>query len=409
MLIYIAVYKSLWQWQAEKLLNKLYKPVQDWFAQHGKKYPWSISSVKLKHSNNKLNGIRSHAIIDSRPYSQSVVIDDFRDENVHMLPSSYAVWVSEVMLQQTRVETVIPYYNAWLQRWPSLSQLATSAEEQVLKQWEGLGYYNRALNMRKCAQKCVNEQGRTELPISSIELRKLPGIGEYIAAAIASISSNEAVLALDTNVKRIFSRLYQEQPSSATIKAWQRQHQQALQLCLWCGNANVALIQLGQQLCKASKPLCVVCPLQPICPAATQTGKGNWDVFPSPKTYQKHKCSSQRLLLCAEGKYLLLRKRSGHLCHLWRLPEAQQLGLSDSKLFHHTYLGCFHHAYLQTQEQIKVWAYNTISFCYEWEVILNQQAHQFEWLWTEDFSALTLAGPYRKFLARTAIQTRLVR
>ena len=126
------------------------------------------------------------------------------------------------MLQQTRVETVLPYYSAWLERWPSLSQLATATEQQVLKQWEGLGYYSRALNMLKCAQQCVYEQGQTELPQNSSALRKLPGIGEYISAAVASISSNEAILALDTNVKRIFSRLYQEQPNPTSIKAWQK-------------------------------------------------------------------------------------------------------------------------------------------------------------------------------------------
>ena len=106
------------------------------------------------------------------------------------------------------------------------------------------------------------------------------------------------------------------------------------------------------------------------------------------------------MLLCSEGKYLLLRKRSGHLSHLWRFPEAQQLGLLVSQLSDIQLIGRFSHAYLQTQEKIEVWAYNTHSLCHEWDSILSKQADNFEWLWAEDLSPFTLAGPYRKFLQK---------
>ncbi|MBM3137434.1 MAG: A/G-specific adenine glycosylase, partial [Chloroflexi bacterium] len=119
----------------------------------------------------------------------------------------YRVWVSEVMLQQTRVETVIPFYQRWLEKFPTLNHLAQANEQVVLKVWEGLGYYSRARNLLKAAGIIQNELGG-EFPQDLNELKKLPGVGGYIAGAIASIAFGQKVPALDGNGKRVLARLY---------------------------------------------------------------------------------------------------------------------------------------------------------------------------------------------------------
>ncbi|WGK69568.1 hypothetical protein P0082_01535 [Candidatus Haliotispira prima] len=353
--------KTIENWDTKQLFVRMYQPLQEWLKEYGIEYPWSDAGA---------------------------------------VPDSYAVWVSEVMLQQTRVETVRPYFRNWLERWPTLGELARAKEEEVLRQWEGLGYYNRALNMLKCAEKCIHELGLDNLPRVSAELLALPGIGPYIAAAVASISGNEAVLALDTNVRRIFSRLYQRQPGPVVEREWQRRHSLALEFCIWRGRGNVALIQLGQQLCKAKRPLCSRCPLQGFCPTARSS---NWAEFPVRKVFRKQKSESRRLLLWAEGGYLLLRKRSGHLRHLWRFPECEQLGTLFAREEDGTYLGSFCHAYLQEEEKIQVFRHVSPISRNDLEAALSQTVKRdFEWTWAglTELEQLTLAGPYRRFLRK---------
>ena len=122
-------------------------------------------------------------------------------------PDAYAVWVSEIMLQQTRVETVIPYFERWMQRFPTVQALAEASQQEVLQTWEGLGYYSRARNLHQAAQKLVMEYGGA-LPQSRQELEKLPGIGRYTAGAIASMAFGQDEAALDGNIRRVLSRLF---------------------------------------------------------------------------------------------------------------------------------------------------------------------------------------------------------
>ena len=367
----------MFEFSPEQLYDQLYRKTESWLHRHGIDYPWS-----------------------SYNWSKT----NFSTEK---LPDSYAVWVSEVMLQQTRVETVRPYYLAWMQRWPKLVDLAQADEAQVLKHWEGLGYYNRALNMLRCARYCCNTLKTENLPASYTELLALPGIGPYIAAAVASISHNEAKLALDTNIKRIFSRIYQQQPGSEAEKCWQKQHELALSFCRWRGLANISLIQLGQQRCKSRAPECSRCPLERLCPASS-TNLANWAEFPARKKRQCHKWQSRRLLLeTAEPCYLLLRGRSGHLCHLWRWPEQNQLSALPNwyllKLEQPEYLGRFVHAYLQNRETIEVYGLRLEKTAQKQQIlnILNKKnGEAWEWRWAglRELELLTLAGPYRKFL-----------
>ena len=135
-------------------------------------------------------------------------------------PDPYAVWVSEIMLQQTRVETVIPYFEKWMQLFPTVTDLAEASEQEVLNAWEGLGYYSRARNLHKAAR-IVVEQHNGELPRNLKELRQLPGIGRYTVGAIASIAFGMDEPTLDGNLRRVFARLF-DVSEPADIPSWRK-------------------------------------------------------------------------------------------------------------------------------------------------------------------------------------------
>ncbi len=187
-------------------------------------------------------------------------------------PDAYAVWVSEIMLQQTRVETVIPYFERWMQRFPTIQALASASEQEVLQSWEGLGYYSRARNLHKAARLVV-ERYNGFLPHTRSELKLLPGIGPYTAGAIASIAFGQDEAALDGNIRRVIARLYAvREPARAP----------AVERRLWeltrqnlppgrAGDYNQALMDLGATICTPRSPKCLLCPLSPVC-LARQAG-----------------------------------------------------------------------------------------------------------------------------------------
>ncbi|MFQ3680088.1 MAG: A/G-specific adenine glycosylase [Pseudanabaenaceae cyanobacterium] len=171
----------------------------------------------------------------------------------------YAIWLSEVMLQQTRVDTVIPYYQRWLARFPDVATLAQAPLTAVLQQWEGLGYYTRARHLHRCAQ-MIQAQGTW--PQTAATWQALPGIGPYSAAAIAAIVAQEPIAAVDGNVRRLICRVFGlDTPESATV-------QRLAQACLdplRPGDTNQAWMDLGATLCPARRPQCDRCPLQNLC------------------------------------------------------------------------------------------------------------------------------------------------
>ena len=181
---------------------------------------------------------------------------------------AYAVWVSEIMLQQTRVETVIPYYLRWMEQFPTVEALACASEQDVLRTWEGLGYYSRARNLHRAAGIVTREyEGR--LPTSREQLEKLPGIGAYTSAAIASIAFGEDSAAVDGNVKRVLARYF-----NVTLPANSHQGEAELrrlaQTNLPAGRAgdyNQALMDLGATVCLPKNPLCGHCPVDTDCQA----------------------------------------------------------------------------------------------------------------------------------------------
>jgi A/G-specific adenine glycosylase len=186
-----------------------------------------------------------------------------RDLPWRELDDPYKVWVSEVMLQQTRSETVISYYRRWLRTFPDLESLAAANEEQVLQIWEGLGYYQRALNLQKSARIIMNEYDAV-LPDTASELKKLPGIGDYIAGAISSIVFGKREPALDGNGVRVLSRLTGfTEPVDTTNN---KRHLRTILLNLLPGknpgDFNQAIMDLGSGFCISKNPTCIKCPLK---------------------------------------------------------------------------------------------------------------------------------------------------
>ena len=176
-------------------------------------------------------------------------------------PDPYRVWLSEIMLQQTTVAAVLPRFERFLARWPTIEALAAARDEDVLSEWAGLGYYARARNLIACAREVAR---RGAFPTGASELRQLPGIGDYTAAAIAAIAFGEHVSPVDTNIRRVIARLH-------ALRQPRREEIEALALALApdgrAGDVAQALMDVGQGICRAKRPRCGECPLRTRCAA----------------------------------------------------------------------------------------------------------------------------------------------
>ena len=210
------------------------------------------------------------------PHSFSSILLSWYDQNARDLPwrgfhDSYRTWISEIMLQQTRVDTVIPYYHRFLSLFPTLEALAAAPEEQVLKAWEGLGYYSRARNLQKGARQVMREyQGR--LPSDPEELEKITGIGPYTAGAIASIAYDRRVPAVDGNVIRVLSRVFgiREDVTVPSVRRRLSQLAAGLVPADRPGDYNQAVMDLGATVCVPGTPDCARCPLAAGCDACAE-------------------------------------------------------------------------------------------------------------------------------------------
>ena len=175
-------------------------------------------------------------------------------------PNAYRVWLSEIMLQQTTVRAVIPYYRAFLARWPTVQALAAAPSEEVLAAWAGLGYYSRARNLHKCAGIVAGQHGG-RFPASEDQLLELPGIGPYTAAAIAAIAFGAPVVPVDANVERVVARLFAVEKPPAAAKAEIRRLAQAFAHGRRSGDSAQALMDLGASICTPKRPSCLMCPI----------------------------------------------------------------------------------------------------------------------------------------------------
>lgn len=235
-------------------------------------------------------------------------------------PDPYAVWVSEIMLQQTRVETVIPYFERWLARFPTVAALAQASEQEVLQAWEGLGYYSRARHLH-AASRMVMEKFGGQLPADPESLHSLPGVGPYTAGAIASIAFGLDVPALDGNIRRVYARLF-DVAEPVTSPAGERLLWQLAAEHLPAGQAgdfNQALMDLGAMICLPKKPLCGLCPLADLC-RARQAGTQEQRPVRLPKAVVPHQQRAAGVILVA-GRVLLVRRPArGLLGGMWEFP-----------------------------------------------------------------------------------------
>ncbi len=239
-------------------------------------------------------------------------------------PDAYAVWVSEIMLQQTQVETVIPYYEKWLARFPTLAALAAASEQEVLSVWEGLGYYSRARNLHRAARLLVSEMdGR--LPTDRKALERLPGIGRYTAGAIASIAFGRDEPALDGNIRRVMARLFDLRLPARSPQG---------EKCLWerveenlppgrAGDYNQALMDLGATLCTPHAPACLLCPLAGLCQAQALGVQEERPVL-QPRPPVPHFTVTAAVLERAGQVLIARRPSSGLLGGLWEFPGGKQ-------------------------------------------------------------------------------------
>jgi A/G-specific adenine glycosylase len=223
------------------------------------------------------------------------------------------------MLQQTRVETVVRYYETFLERFADVSKLAAASEEEVLAAWSGLGYYRRARNLHAAARELAASD---VLPRGAAEWGRLPGIGEYTAAAIASIADGQVVAVLDGNVERVVSRLLAStgDPKRAETRRQLKEAAGRLLDVRRPGDSNQALMELGATLCRPREPLCSSCPLEDVCAGRAA---GDPERFPRPRRRKRaERVVRQVFVVERDGRFLLFRRSRQErlLAGLWELP-----------------------------------------------------------------------------------------
>jgi len=237
---------------------------------------------------------------------------------VHYEP--YQVWISEMMLQQTQVKTVLPYFDRWMKAFPDIKSLAAASEEEVLKLWEGLGYYSRARNLHKAAMQIMEKHGG-EFPSNFDEILELPGIGKYTASAIASIAFNQDYPVVDGNVIRVISRLmnYGEDTKQPLAEA---------QISSWADKLfpkgkgrmfNQAMMEFGALQCRPGAPECSKCPLSSDC---TAYQKGTVEMLPNRGPKKELENIDVAIAVIRKGDEVFIQKRPsvGLMGGLWEFP-----------------------------------------------------------------------------------------
>ncbi len=230
----------------------------------------------------------------------------------------YKIWLSEVMLQQTQVETVIPYYQRWINKYPTLMDAARASEHQLLKIWEGLGYYNRCRNFHKSVKIVRGDYGG-HVPDELSEFKKLPGVGDYIASAVLSIVYGKQYPALDGNILRVLSRILRKKINSPYNRKTIHNHLDKWMKWGHSGDINEALMDLGSAICRPNQAHCHECPVSSYCGAVIT---GHPELYPTPPTKKKSPCHHVVTgVIWEKNKFLiLLRENKKHLGGLWEFP-----------------------------------------------------------------------------------------
>lgn len=320
----------------------------------------------------------------------------------------YRTWISEVMLQQTQVSTVIPYFHNFLEKFPTVEALARADLQAVLKSWEGLGYYARARNLHRAAQALANGQ-RGEIPGAYADFRKLPGVGDYIAAAVLSIAFGEPRAAVDGNVKRVLARLFLiaspvNDPASGKIY---RDAGEALLDRDHPGDFNQAMMELGALICRPQNPLCRQCPVRKFCGAFAQNRREEF-----PRRLPKKAAPEYHIaagVVRRDGRVLITRRaEKGLLGGLWEFPggkvregreTAEQACLREIKeevnleVKVGAHLARVKHAYTHFKIVMEVFLCDYLSG----EVVLNGPL-DFRWITVEEIGKYPFPGANHKFM-----------
>jgi len=291
----------------------------------------------------------------------------------------YRIWVSEVMLQQTRVAAVIPYYEKFLLAFPRVADLAEAPEEELLRMWAGLGYYSRARNLQKAARLIVE---RGSFPDSYEEIRELPGVGDYTAAAVASIAFDRPHAVLDGNVARVLARITgqaeagREQLRLRAQDLLDRRHP---------GDFNQALMELGATICLPREPFCGECPWREAC-----VGRREGREREIPAKSKKQRIEETRTLVLVRRKSALLLWRqpaeAKRMAGFWELPEAGRVG----KVMLVAELGRFRHS-------ITVHNYQFLVVEGQW--LGRRLPHGYGWIQVTDLNKIPLSTVARKALS----------
>ena len=295
----------------------------------------------------------------------------------------YRIWVSEIMLQQTRAAAVVPYYERFLERFPDVAALAASEESELLAAWSGLGYYSRARNLHAAAKRI---QDRGAFPGHYEAIRELPGIGDYTAAAISSIAFDLPHAVLDGNVLRVISRLTTESGDVRSSVTRKRMSEVAGELIgsRNPGEFNQALMELGATLCLPKDPKCLLCPVSDQCRARQQ---GTQREFPVKQRRERPREVEQRLLIVERHGELLLWQRpadSRRMAGFWELPETSQLPRAQLG----AKAGAFSHTIVNTRYRFQVF-----------RASVARVPAGFHWLAPEGLSKLPLSTTVKKALA----------
>jgi A/G-specific adenine glycosylase len=243
------------------------------------------------------------------------------------LPDPYHVWLSEIMLQQTTVAAVGPYFSKFTERWPDFAALAAADEADVMAAWAGLGYYARARNLIKCAKEVVADHaGR--LPDNEAGLLDLPGIGPYTAAAIAAIAFGQRAVVVDANVERVVARLFAISTPLPAAKPLIREATDTITPIARAGDFAQAMMDLGAGICSVKNPSCLICPLSADC-AAFQAGNAEAYPVKPPKQPKPHRTGTAYWIQRCERVWLVRREAKGMLAGMRALPDDQWSARAD--------------------------------------------------------------------------------
>jgi len=264
--------------------------------------------------------------------TSNILLSWYKLENYQMpwrkFNNPYQIWISEIMLQQTQVQTVKKYYINWMQKYPTVQTVAATNIDSILKLWEGLGYYQRAHNIHKAAQTILTKH-KGEIPQTYAKLIELKGIGDYTASAILSIAFNKKYPAIDGNLKRVISRFY-ALPESCQNTLVFKDKVQNLMNNKNAGKINQAFMDLGREICTYKTPQCHICPLVNQCVAYSNNKVENF-----PKIIQRKSKPSYDVvvgMIYKKNKFLISkRKNKGLLKGLWELPGGKKYVKENDK------------------------------------------------------------------------------